>query len=148
MSDQNSVEQKINKESFIKILDFIYDYIDTNTEKEFNKIGKSRHKDFIVASLFLYFGNNILPLINNETSFSKGTYKGDMETYKRTKIEQWYLHRAGAWLGTRAGTGAYQTKLETALETARTFLTMGLSPAQVAQGTGLPMETIQELIDS
>ena len=43
MSDQNSVEQKINKESFIKILDFIYDYIDTNTEKEFNKIGKSRH---------------------------------------------------------------------------------------------------------
>jgi len=44
-------------------------------------------KDFIVASLFLYFGNNILPLINNETSFSKGTYKGDIETYKRTKIE-------------------------------------------------------------
>jgi len=40
--------------------------------------------------------------------------------------------------------GAYQTKLETA----RTFLTMGFSPAQVAQGTGLPMETIQELIDS
>ncbi len=40
--------------------------------------------------------------------------------------------------------GAYQK----ALETARTFLTMGFSPAQVAQGTGLPMETIQELIDS
>lgn len=44
-------------------------------------------KDFIVASLFLYFGNDILPLINNETSFSKGTYKGDIETYRRTKIE-------------------------------------------------------------
>ena len=40
--------------------------------------------------------------------------------------------------------GAYQK----ALETARTFLSMGLSPAQVAQGPGLPMETIQELIDS
>lgn len=40
--------------------------------------------------------------------------------------------------------GAYQK----ALETARTFLSMGFSPAQVAQGTGLPMETIQELIDS
>ena len=37
--------------------------------------------------------------------------------------------------------GAYQTKLETA----RTFLTMGFSPAQVAQGTGLPMETVMEL---
>ena len=40
--------------------------------------------------------------------------------------------------------GAYQK----ALETARTFLSMGFSPAQVAQGTGLPIETIQELIDS
>ena len=40
--------------------------------------------------------------------------------------------------------GAYQTKLETA----KSFLAMGLSPEQVAQGTGLPMETVQELIDS
>ena len=40
--------------------------------------------------------------------------------------------------------GAYQNKLETA----RKLITMGFSPAQVAQGTGLPMETIQELIDS
>ena len=47
-------------------------------------------------------------------------------------------------LATGREEGAYQTKLETA----RTFLTMGFSPAQVAQGTGLPMETIQELIDS
>ena len=47
-------------------------------------------------------------------------------------------------LATGREEGAYQTKLETA----RTFLSMGFSPAQVAQGTGLPMETIQELIDS
>ena len=39
--------------------------------------------------------------------------------------------------------GAYQTKLETA----RTFLSMGFSPAQVAQGTGLPIETVLELVD-
>ena len=39
--------------------------------------------------------------------------------------------------------GAYQK----ALETARTFLTTGLSPAQVAQGTGLPIETVLELVD-
>ena len=38
--------------------------------------------------------------------------------------------------------GAYQTKLETA----RTFLSMGFSPQQVAQGTGLPLETVQQLI--
>ena len=39
--------------------------------------------------------------------------------------------------------GAYQTKLETA----RSFLSMGLSPEQVAQGTGLSLEVILQLID-
>ena len=38
--------------------------------------------------------------------------------------------------------GAYQTKLETA----KAFLSMGFSPQQVAQGTGLSLETVQQLI--
>ena len=38
--------------------------------------------------------------------------------------------------------GAYQTKLETA----RNLLSMGLSPEQVAQSTGLSLEIIQQLI--
>ena len=38
--------------------------------------------------------------------------------------------------------GAYQTKLETA----RNLLSMGLSPEQVAQGTGLSLEVILQLI--
>lgn len=29
-----------------------------------------------------------------------GSIKGDIETYKRTKIELWYLHRTGTGLGT------------------------------------------------
>ena len=37
--------------------------------------------------------------------------------------------------------GAYETKLETA----KSFLAMGLSPEQVAQGTNLPLETVLEL---
>ncbi|MBQ8385135.1 MAG: hypothetical protein IJX45_07890, partial [Spirochaetaceae bacterium] len=37
--------------------------------------------------------------------------------------------------------GAYQTKLETA----RNLLSMGLEPEQVAQGTGLSLETVLEL---
>ena len=40
--------------------------------------------------------------------------------------------------------GAYQK----ALETAKSFLAEGLTPQVVARCTGLPMETIQELIDS
>ena len=39
--------------------------------------------------------------------------------------------------------GAY----EKALETARSFLSMGLEPEQVAQGTGLSLEVILQLID-
>lgn len=61
------------------------------------------------------------------------------ETWKHTKEQKL---NSGISIGLERS--AYQTKLETT----RTFLTMGLSPAQVAQGTGLPMETIQELIDS
>ena len=38
--------------------------------------------------------------------------------------------------------GAYQK----ALETARNLLSMGLSPEQVAQGTGLPLEKVFELV--
>ena len=40
--------------------------------------------------------------------------------------------------------GVYETKLETA----RKFLAMGLSPEQVAQGTNLPLEVVQELMKS
>ena len=32
-----------------------------------------------------------------------------------------------------------------AIETARNFLSMNLSPEQVAQGTGLPLETVKQL---
>ena len=38
--------------------------------------------------------------------------------------------------------GAYQNKLETA----RTFLSMGLSSEQVAQGTNLPLDVVQGLL--
>lgn len=40
--------------------------------------------------------------------------------------------------------GAYQNKLETA----RTFLSMGLSPEQVAQGTKLPLDVVQSVMES
>lgn len=40
--------------------------------------------------------------------------------------------------------GAYENKLETA----RTFLTMGLSSEQVAQGTNLPLNVVQSLMES
>ena len=40
--------------------------------------------------------------------------------------------------------GAYQNKLETA----KNFLTMGLSPEQVTLGTNLPLETVLELVQT
>ena len=40
--------------------------------------------------------------------------------------------------------GAYENKLETA----RTFLSMGLSSEQVAQGTKLPLDVVQSLMES
>ena len=43
--------------------------------------------------------------------------------------------------------GLAQGAYEKALETARSFISMGLSPEQVAQGTGLSLEVILQLID-
>ena len=40
--------------------------------------------------------------------------------------------------------GAYQNKLETA----KSFLAMGLSPEQVTLGTNLPLETVLELVQT
>ena len=44
--------------------------------------------------------------------------------------------------------GREQGAYEKALETARKFLSMGLSPEQVVQGTNLPLEVVQELMTS
>ena len=41
--------------------------------------------------------------------------------------------------------GREQGAYEKALETARKFLSMGLSPEQVVQGTNLPLDVVQEL---
>ena len=57
-------------------------------------------------------------------------------------------HEAGLQVGLQQGIeqgieqGAYQNKLETA----RTFLSMGLSSEQVAQGTNLPLDVVQGLL--
>ncbi len=45
-------------------------------------------------------------------------------------------------LATAREEGAYQK----ALETARAFLAMGLEPEQVAQGTGLSLEAVRQLV--
>ena len=52
--------------------------------------------------------------------------------------------RQGKEQGFEAGLqqGAYQTKLETA----KSFLSMGLEPEQVAQGTGLSLEAVRQLV--
>ena len=41
--------------------------------------------------------------------------------------------------------GIQQGELQKAIETARNFLSMGLSPEQIAQGTGLSKETIEQI---
>ena len=53
-------------------------------------------------------------------------------------------HEAGLQAGLQQGLeqGAYQNKLETA----KTFLSMGFSPEQVAQGTNLSLDVVQGLL--
>ena len=57
-------------------------------------------------------------------------------------------HEAGLQAGLQQGIeqGMKQGSYQKALETAKTLLSMSLSPEQVAQGTSLPLETILQLV--
>lgn len=87
------IGQSLSKKSFTELLSFMYEYIKEITEKSlkidnrFCLLKKYRfrlHENFIVASLFLYFGNIILPFINSEKSFSKGT----PDTWEKKIVKQ------------------------------------------------------------
>ncbi|MBR2462756.1 MAG: hypothetical protein IKB33_06465, partial [Spirochaetaceae bacterium] len=75
-------------------------------------------------------GGEVLSILMTEYD-----YATDMAVLKEESYED------GLFAGLERG--AYETKLETA----RSFLSMGLSPEQVAQGTGLSLEVILQLID-
>ena len=75
-------------------------------------------------------GGEVLSILMTEYD-----YATDMAVLKEEAYED------GLFAGLERG--AYETKLETA----RSFLSMGLSPEQVAQGTGLSLEVILQLID-
>ena len=79
-------------------------------------------------------GGEVLSILMTEYD-----YATDMAVLKEEAYED------GLFVGLERGLerGAY----EKALETARSFLSMGLSPEQVAQGTGLSLEVILQLID-
>ena len=81
-------------------------------------------------------GGEVLSILMTEYD-----YATDMAVLKEEAYED------GLFVGLATGReegreeGAYETKLETA----KSFLAMGLSPEQVAQGTNLPLETVLEL---
>ena len=75
-------------------------------------------------------GGEVLSILMTEYD-----YATDMAVLKEESYED------GLFVGLERG--AY----EKALETARSFLSMGLEPEQVAQGTGLSLEVILQLID-
>ena len=79
-------------------------------------------------------GGEVLSILMTEYD-----YATDMAVLKEESYEDG--REEGISIGLERG--AYQK----ALETARSFLSMGLSPEQVAQGTGLSLEVILQLID-
>ena len=76
------------------------------------------------------------------------TYTSRMMECRRDGYEEG-LHTCreeGISIGLEQGLerGAYENKLETV----RKLLSMGLPPEQVAQGTGLPLEIVLELVQT
>ena len=87
-------------------------------------------------------GGEVLSILMTEYD-----YATDMAVLKEEAYEDGLFvgREEGISIGLERGLerGAYQTKLETA----RNLLAMGLEPEQVAQGTGLSLEVILQLID-
>ena len=83
-------------------------------------------------------GGEVLSILMTEYN-----YATDMAVLKEEAYED------GLFVGREEGIsiGLERGTYEKALETARSFLSMGLEPEQVAQGTGLSLEVIQKLID-
>ena len=86
-------------------------------------------------------GGEVLSILMTEYD-----YATDMAVLKEEAYEDGLFvgRKEGISIGLATGReeGAYQK----ALETARRLLAMGLEPEQVAQGTGLSLEVIQQLI--
>ena len=87
-------------------------------------------------------GGEVLSILMTEYD-----YATDMAVLKEEAYEDGLFvgREEGISIGLATGReeGAYQNKLETA----RRLLAMGLEPEQVAQGTGLSLEVILQLID-
>ena len=87
-------------------------------------------------------GGEVLSILMTEYD-----YATDMAVLKEEAYEDGLFvgREEGISIGLERGLerGAYQNKLETA----RNLLSMGLEPEQVAQGTGLSLEVILQLID-
>ena len=87
-------------------------------------------------------GGEVLSILMTEYD-----YATDMAVLKEEAYEDGLFvgREEGISIGLATGReeGAYQNKLETA----RRLLSMGLEPEQVAQGTGLSLEVILQLID-
>ena len=66
------------------------------------------------------------------------TYTSRMMEFRRDGFDEG--REEGISIGLQQG--AYQK----AVETAKSFLSMGLSPEQVAQGTNLPLDVVQGLL--
>ena len=83
-------------------------------------------------------GGEVLSILMTEYD-----YATDMAVLKEEAYED------GLFVGREEGIsiGLERGAYEKALETARSFLSMGLEPEQVAQGTGLSLEVILQLID-
>ena len=83
-------------------------------------------------------GGEVLSILMTEYD-----YATDMAVQKEEAYEDGLFTGREEGISIGLERGAY----EKALETARSFLSMGLEPEQVAQGTGLSLEVIQKLID-
>ena len=136
---------------------------DKTTKKFFNANSYNKEEDVEIKAFLEYickqepvdnFTDKISTIIDNikQQETNKREYESmnihDQDTFRRGKQEGL---QEGLEQGVRQGVqqgiqqGKQEGAHEKALETARKFLAMGLSFEQVAEGTGLSLETVEQL---
>ena len=87
-------------------------------------------------------GGEVLSILMTEYD-----YATDMAVLKEEAYEDGLFVGREEGISIGLATGREEGAYQKALETARNLLAMGLEPEQVAQGTGLSLEVIQQLVD-
>ena len=135
------VSQCPDLEQYVRFLEFIDEAKSDGQAKPLTRAIQEAVRCNVLKDYLERKGGEVLSILMTEYDYATDIAVKQEEAYAIGIAEG---HEAGLQVGLQQGLeqGAHQK----AMETAKTFLSMGFSPEQVAQGTNLPLDIVQGLL--